>query len=455
MIGAAPVKIDISDLIDKSKLTSFQVGIFILCSVCLFMDGFDWQALAYVAPAISQDFKIPNSALGPVFGAANFGFLIGSLLFSMLADKIGRRPVLIGMTFFFAVITLFTPRATSVQELLLLRFMAGIGFGSIIPNATALVGEYSPQRKRMGAIMIMTTLGMNGGAMIGGFVSAWLIPTFGWASVFYVGGVVPLVIAVLTFFWLPESMQFLVLRNRKPQNVAQWMKQIDPKAAAGGAVEYVVHEENRRGVPLVHLFRAGRTMVTILLWIINFMNLLMVHSLASWLPTVIQDAGYSTSTAVLVATVLQIGGVIGTFVLAWLIGRCGFVSVLTTSLALAGVAIALIGQPGLSLAVLTAVVFVAGSCVIGSQIGINALAATSYPTYLRSSGVGWGLGVGRVGAIAGPVIGGELMRLQWSTNQIFLAAAIPAVISTAAMFSMRWAIKPDTPTDSRSEVMVH
>jgi AAHS family 4-hydroxybenzoate transporter-like MFS transporter len=411
------------------------------------MDGFDWQALAYLAPAIIQDFKIPNSALGPVFGAANFGFLIGSLLFSMLADKIGRRPVLIGATLFFAVITIFTARAISVQELLLLRFLAGIGFGSIIPSVTALVGEYSPQRSRIVAIMITTTLGVNGGAMISGFVSAWLIPTFGWASVFYVGGVVPLVIAVVMFFRLPESMQFLILRHRKPEKVVQWMKRIVPKAAAGGAVEYVIREENRRGVPLVHLFREGRTMVTILLWIINFMNLLMVHSLASWLPTVIQDAGYSTSTAVLVATVLQIGGVIGTFVLAWLIGRRGFVPVLTTSLALAGVTIALIGQSGLSLAVLTAVVFVAGWCVIGSQIGINALAATFYPTYLRSSGVGWGLGVGRVGGIAGPVIGGELMSLQWSTNQIFLAAAVPAVISTAAMFSMRWAIKHHAPTD--------
>jgi AAHS family 4-hydroxybenzoate transporter-like MFS transporter len=439
----ALVKIDIPDLIDKSKITSFQVGIFILCGVCLFMVGFDWQALGYVAPAVVQDFKIPNSALGPVFGAANVGFLIGAVLVGMLADKVGRRPVLIAATVFFAVVTLFTAGATSFPELLALRFMSGIGFGSVIPTVTALVGEYSPQKKRITAIMVMTTLGMNGGAMTGGVVSAWLIPVFGWPSVFYVGGIVPLFIAVVMFLRLPESMQFLVLRNRKLENVADGIERIDPKVAVDGGVEYVVHEQNRRGVPLGHLFREGRAMVTTLLWILNFMNLLIVHFVASWLPTVVRGAGYSISTAALVATVFQIGGMIGTFILAWLIARRGLVPVLTASLALTCGAVALIGQPGLLLALLTAAVFVAGWCVIGSQIGINALAATFYPTSLRSSGVGWGLGVGRAGAIVGPVIGGELMRLHWPTNQIFLAAAIPAAISTAAMFSMRWAIKGD------------
>jgi AAHS family 4-hydroxybenzoate transporter-like MFS transporter len=252
-------------------------------------------------------------------------------------------------------------------------------------------------------------------------------------------------------FRLPESVQFLVLRNRNPEKVAQWMQRIDPTVAAGGAVEYVVLEENRSGVPLMHLFREGRATLTILLWIINFMNLLILFFLGSWLPTVVRDAGYSVPTAVLVSTGLQIGGLIGTFGLAWLIERRGFVPVLTASHALACVTIALIGQPGLSFVLLTVAVFVAGWCAIGSQIGVNALAANSYPTYLRSSGIGWGLGAGRVGAIVGPVIGGELMRRHWPANHIFLAAAMPAVISTAAMFSMRWAIKRDVRTDGGSE----
>jgi AAHS family 4-hydroxybenzoate transporter-like MFS transporter len=450
-VMAASIQIDISDVIDKSRITRFQMVIFTLCTLCLLVDGFDLQALGYVAPAVVQDFKIPNATLGPVFGAANVGLLIGTVLFSMLADTIGRRPVLIGTTVFFGVVTLFTAYATSVRDLLVLRFLAGIGLGSVIPNVTALVAEYSPRRTRITAVMILTTLGLNGGAMIGGFISAWLIPAFGWASVFYAGGIAPLVIAVLMFFWLPESMQFLALRHRKPEKIANWMKRIDPTAAAG--VEYVVREENRRGVPVIHLFREGRMMMTILLWIISVMNLLILYFLSSWLPIVIRDAGYSIASAVLIATGLQIGGMIGAFGLASLIGRRGFVPVLTSTLALAGAAIALIGQPGLSFPLLTAAVFVAGMCVIGSQLGINALAAISYPTYLRSSGVGWSAGVGRVGAIVGPIIGGELMRFRWPTSQIFLVAAIPAVISTAAMFSMRWAINRDLRTDGRGAVV--
>jgi AAHS family 4-hydroxybenzoate transporter-like MFS transporter len=178
-------------------------------------------------------------------------------------------------------------------------------------------------------------------------------------------------------------------------------------------------------------------MATVLLWVVNFMNLLNLYSLASWLPTVVRDAGYSTSTAVLVGTILQVGGTIGTFGLASLIARHGFVPVLATSFAVACISIASIGQPGLSLPLLFVVVFVAGWCVVGAQPGINALAATYYPTYLRSTGVGWGLGIGRLGAIVGPVLGGEFMRLKWSTGDIFFAAAIPAFVSAVAMMFLR------------------
>ena len=433
--------VDISEVVDNSGIGSLQVGIFGMCLLCLIMDGFDVQALGYVAPAIIQDWKISASALGPVFGAGNFGVLIGALVFSMLADKVGRRPVLIAATLFFSVMTLLTARANSVGELLALRFIAGIGLGCIMPNATALIGEYSPRRLRI-TLMMGITVGFTAGAAIGGFVAAWLIPAFGWRSVFYFGGVVPLVIALAMLFWLPESLQFMVLRGKNRENVGEWLQRIDPAVPVGSTAEYVVHEETRQGVPVKHLFREGRSLVTILLWVVNFMNLLNLYSLASWLPTVVRDAGHSTSTAVLVGTVLQVGGTIGTFGLAWFIARRGFISALTTSFAVACVSIALIGQPGLSLVLLFVVVFVAGWCVVGGQPGINALAATYYPTYLRSTGIGWGLGIGRIGAIVGPVLGGEFMRLKWSTQDLFFAAAIPALISAVVMCSLRWLMKP-------------
>ncbi len=428
-------RVNISELIDNSPIGRLQVGTFIICLLCLILDGFDVQALGYVAPAIVRDWNIPNSALGPVFGAGNFGVLVGALSFSVLADRIGRRPVLIGVTLFFAAMTLLTARASTVGELLVLRFISGIGLGGIIPNATALVGEYSPKRSRV-TLMMNITVGFTAGAAIGGFVAAGMIPVFGWRSVLYLGGAVPLIIAVAMMAWLPESLQFLVLRGRKREQVANWLRRIDPRITVDGATEFVVQEETLRGAPVIHLFRNGRGAVTVLFWVVNFMNLLNLYSLSSWLPTVVRDAGYSTSTAVLVGTILQVGGTMGTFGLAWLVARGGFIPMLTASFAVACASIAVIGQPGLPLPFLFAIVFVAGWSVVGSQPGINAFEATYYPTYLRSTGIGWGLGIGRAGAIVGPVLGGEFMRRNWSTRELFMAAALPALLSVLAMFAL-------------------
>jgi AAHS family 4-hydroxybenzoate transporter-like MFS transporter len=436
--GITTGPIDVAELIDNSRIGRLQLTTFAICLLCLIMDGFDVQALGYVAPEIVRGWKISNAALGPVFGAGNFGVLVGSLVFSMLADKVGRRPVLIGATLFFGVMTILTARANTVLELLALRFVAGIGLGCIIPNATALVGEYSPRRMRGALMMIIGGVGFTGGAAIGGFIAAWLIPVFGWRSVLYFGGVVPIAIALAMFLALPESLQFLVLRRKNREQVGRWLSRIDPTIAIGPSTEYVVPEENRSGVPVVHLFHGERGPVTILLWIINFMNLLNLYFLASWMPTVVRDAGHSASTAVLAGTVLQVGGTIGTVGLAWLIARLGFTRVLGPSFGIACVAIGLIGQPGLSLGALFALVFTAGWCVVGGQPGINALAGTYYPTYLRSTGVGWGLGIGRAGAIVGPMLGAQFMALKWTTRDIFLAAAVPALISTVAMWSLRY-----------------
>jgi len=375
-----------------------------------------------------------------VFAAGNFGVLIGSLLFSMVADRVGRRPVLIAATFFFSIVTLLTARASSVQELLIYRFIAGVGLGSIIPQATSLVGEYSPKARRVTLIMAIT-VGFTAGAALGGFVAAALIPVFGWRSVFYFGGAVPFFIAVAMVFRLPESLQFMALRGQREQLVT-WLKRIDPAIPVTPSTEFVLPEEKRGGgVPIAHLFREGRGATTMLLWVVNFMNLLNLYSLASWLPTVVTSAGYPQRTAVLVGTILQVGGTVGTFGLAWLVARRGFVPMLATTFAIACASIFMIGQPGLSLTLLFVVVFVAGWCVVGSQPGLNALAASYYPTYIRSTGVGAGLGVGRLGAIVGPLIGGYFIAMKWTTQEIFMAAAVPALISTIVMIALRFVIK--------------
>lgn len=431
--------INVTEIVDQSPFTPLHWRAFTLCMACLVMDGFDVQVLGYTAPSIVRDWGVAAATLGPVFAAANFGVLLGALFISMLADRIGRRPVIVASALFVGVMTILTGRVASVPQLLLLRFLTGIGLGTIVSNASSLVGEYGS--KRMRATLIMYSgVGFTGGAAFGGFVATALIPSFGWQSVFYFGGVVPLVIGVIMLAALPESLQFMALRRKNPAKLARWLNQVDPSVHATANDEFVVREENKAGVPIRHLFREGRALATIIFWIVNFMNLLNLYSLASWLPTVVRDAGYSAQTAVLVGTVLQVGGTLGTVGLAWLVARGGFVRTMSVTFVIAAISVAMIGQPAVTLALLCLIVFVAGWCVVGSQPGLNALSGAYYPTYIRSTGIGAGLGVGRIGAIVGPAIGGMFMAAHWSTRDMFLAAAIPASISAVAMFSLRFVV---------------
>jgi MFS transporter, AAHS family, 4-hydroxybenzoate transporter len=446
--------VDVSEVLDNSKVSPFQVGVFILCGLCLILDGFDVQALGYLAPAIIKDWQLAPSMMGPVLSAALFGILIGSIAFSMIADKIGRRPVLVIATLFFAAVTLLTARAGTIGELRFIRFIAGIGLGGIMPNAVALVGEYTPGRLRV-LMMLVVTNGFNLGAVVGGLISAWMVPNFGWRSVFYVGGAIPLVIGILMLIWLPESIQFLVLRGGRSARVAKWIKRIDPGVRLDANTTFTVREQKGKGVPILRLFTEGRAVGTLLLWVVNFMNLLNLYFLAGWLPTIVSQR-FSLQASQLVGTALQVGGVLGTFAFSWLIGRLGFIPVLASAFFTACVTIAMTGQPALTLALLFTVVFVSGFCIVGGQGAINALAATYYPTNLRSTGVGSGLGVGRIGSIIGPYLAGALLGAGWMPREIFYGAAVPALISAIAMISLRPIMKSQKPSPvSKSEVLAH
>jgi AAHS family 4-hydroxybenzoate transporter-like MFS transporter len=358
---------------------------------------------------------------------------------------------LVGATLAFSAMTLITAYAQTMEQLLWLRFLGGIPMGCIIPNATALVGEFSPKGRKVTLIMCIT-VGFTGGAMLAGAVSLWLIPAFGWRSMFFFGGGIPLVIGLLMAWGLPESLQFLAVKKTRLDQLARWLRQLDPRIAIDSATRFVANEESRGGVPIVHLFHEGRGPTTILLWIVNFTNILILYSLSNWLPTIVTGMGYTLQTANLIATVMQAGGLIGTFGLAWIIARWGFLPTLATTFALATVSIALIGQPGLTLVVLGVIVFVAGWCIVGGQPAINALSASFYPTYLRSTGVGAGLGVGRTGAIIGPYLGGVLLAQQWTPQQLFWVAAVPALVSTAVILTLRLVMRMPAPSPSAAPV---
>jgi len=417
----------------------------VLCGVCLMLDGFDVQAIGYVAKTLFSEWQIPNAA-GRVVSSTLVGVLIGSILLSMLADKIGRRPVLIGATLYFSILTILTTQVSSLNELMGIRFLAGIGLGGIMPNAVALAGEYSPQRSRV-SIMLIVANGFTAGAAIGGVIASWLVPAFGWRSVFYAGGALPLIIGLMMLAWLPESLQFLVQQG-KPRaardRIVRCLKRISPSVTVSGSMDFVlsgVPEKKSSGVSFVRLFHDGRGAGTVLIWFVNFLNLLNLYFLAAWLPTVAAEAGYSPSTSILVGSTLQIGGTFGALALGFFIHRLGFVPVLVSCFTLACINIALIGQPGLPLMVLIGVVFVTGIGIVGGQAGVNAMSATYYPTDLRSTGIGAGLGVGRLGSIIGPTLG-EVMRAEWPVNQLFYAAAVPALVAALALVLFRNALKP-------------
>ncbi|WP_412179393.1 MFS transporter [Variovorax paradoxus] len=427
--------IDIPALIDSHPVSSFQRWILVLVGCAVVMDGFDVQAMGFVAPAIVHEWGIEKAALGPVFGAGLLGMLVGSLVLSICADRFGRRPVLIAATVFFALCMLATTGVHTLGQLLAMRFVTGIGLGGIMANASALASEYSPHRRRV-TLMMWVSCGFTGGAVLGGAISALLLPLGGWRAVFVFGGVVPLVIAALMLRYMPESMQFLVLRGRRLDRVQQWLRHIAPGVPVDAASRYVVHEAKQDGAPVAELFRSGRARATLLLWGINFLNLLNLFFLANWLPTLAVDAGYSANVAVAAGTLLQVGGVVGTVAMGPLIDRVGFYRVLVPVFALAVLTIALIGQPALPLAAMLAAVVVSGFCIVGAQPALIALASSVYPTTVRATGMGWSLGIGRAGSIAGPLVAGWLIGLHWSNGALFVAAALPALLSCAMVFCM-------------------
>ncbi len=390
-------------------IRAVQLRVLVLAGLAVLMDGFDVQAMGFVAPAIVREWGVSSASLGPVFGAGLFGMLVGSLALSVVADRVGRRPVLIGATLFFALGMLATTRVTTIGELEVIRFVTGLGLGAIMPNAMAIAGEYSPGEKRV-TLMMLVSCGFTGGAVIGGLVSAVLIPAFGWQSVFYVGGAFPIVVAAMMVQGLPESSEFVAARAAS-RSIAR--------------------------TPMIELFREGRSRTTALLWAVNFLNLINLYFLANWLPTIATSAGMSPSRAVLLGTTLQLGGVFGTVMMGPIIDRAGFRRLLIPTFVVAAAAIAVIGQSGVPIAVLFAVVAVTGTCIIGGQPAVNALAASYYPTALRSTGVGWSLGIGRIGSIIGPVLGGELIRRQWSNGAIFAAVAVPAAVSALLVYLIR------------------
>ena len=427
-------EIDIEATVNRVSIGRFQVITLCVLALTVIVDGFDAQAIGFVAPAIVDDWHIDKSRLGLIFVAGTFGMLLGSLIFSVLADKFGRRPILIVSTVLFGASMMITGLVRSVPELELLRFFTGLGLGAIMPNAMALASEISPRGQRV-TLMMLVSCGFTLGAVLGGFLCGALIPLLGWRPIFFLGGLAPLAIAGLLYFYVAESMQFLAAKGRDPAQIGKTLSRIDPSHIWSSATRYL-SGGNAGAKPIRELFQQGRAPITLALWVINIMNLFALAFLASWLPTIARGMGLTLPTAVAVGTALQIGGVVGTLAMGPLIDRWGFFKVLLIVFVAGLVAVSAIGVHEISLVFLFAAVVIAGVSVVGGQPAVNALAAHFYPTALRSTGVGWSLGIGRIGSISGPLLGGEMIKAGLDIQRILFYVGCSSLISALTIVAI-------------------
>jgi len=414
----------------------FQIRVLVLCGLAVALDGFSTQTIGYVAPAIAEEWHLGREALSPVFAWGLIGLMLGALTFGPVADRFGRKRIIVACTAFFGALSLATAAAHTLDQLIVLRFIGGLGLGGVMPNSIALTSEFSPRRSR-GTMVMAMFCGFPIGATIGGFAAASIMPAYGWRGVFIVGGALPILLVPALIWLLPESIRHLVLQDNKTVEVRELLTRVHREFAFADGSEFTIREESAPGLAVGHLFRQGRALSTLLLWIVFFASLLDLFLLANWLPTVFHNAGISLSLSVIATALFQGGGVAGTFALGWVVDRFGIYRVLTVTYFLGAVFIALLGHLH-SIAAIMACTFGAGIGIIGGQTGANVVAALVYPTYIRATGVGWALGIGRIGSIVGPVVGGIMLAQRWPLATIFLAAAIPAVCGSAAIYSMGW-----------------
>ncbi|NLP64748.1 MFS transporter [Paraburkholderia sacchari] len=448
--------VDPQAFIDGQRFSPFQWGVLVLCFLVVAADGYDTAAIGFIAPSLVQQWGIARVALGPVMSAALVGLGIGAVLAGPLADRLGRKTVLVLSVAFFGLWSLAAAFAGTVESLTVLRFCTGLGLGAAMPNAVTLMSEYAPVRVR--AVVVNTMFcGFSTGLALGGFASAWLIPLFGWQSVLVAGGIGPIVLMVLLILLLPESVQFMAVRQRADAKIARILSRIAPGTAFDGC-RFVAAEggvsakrESAIRVVLSRQYRFG----TLMLWLAYFMGLLIYYLLTNWLPTLFRDTGFSGARAALMTSLFPLGGVLGNLCVGWFMDRRNANRVIAATYVLAAVMVLLVGRGVGHQLWLGTLIFLTGTLVTSAVTSMSALAAAFYPTHGRATGVAWMLGVGRIGGVAGALVGAALMGFGWQIGSVFSLLAVPALVSACALFVMTGRGKTVSQTHTQQSVPMH
>ncbi|MDT8397957.1 MAG: MFS transporter [Pseudomonadales bacterium] len=423
--------IPINQLVDEQKIGWFNIKVLFWCFLAMFADGFDITAMSFAAPELSRLWTIDPAAFGPVFSASLFGILFGAPLLGFVGDRYGRKVTIISGCLIYGFSTLAVIWASSLDQIFVLRFITGIGIGGLMPNTIALNAELSPKRFRARLIVLMF-MGVTLGSSTPGFVSAWLMPAYGWQVIFLLGGLIPILIALCLLFVLPESVKYLATQPRRHAQLVRTARIMRPDLSIAGDTSFVNPLEMATDISSTRdLFKGGLALITPLLWICFATSLMANYFLNSWMPLLFENNGIPADEAALTSSLYHLGGTFGGLLISMLLDRFGF-AIIALLFVIAGPAIAMVGSEGLSHGGLAFFAALSGFAVLGSQFGNNASAGLLYPTNCRSKGVGLALAIARFGAIIGPLAGGILIGMGLPMQTLFVAAAIPMVIGVIA-----------------------
>lgn len=425
--------VDVNKVIDESKFNSYHLLILVLCAFVIVCDGYDLVVYGTVVPLLIKQWHLSPLQAGALGSYALTGMMLGALFFGPLADKIGRKKVILICVTIFGLFIGMVGFSNGPAEFGLYRFIAGLGLGGVMPNAISMITEYSPRSNRSTLVTIMFS-GMQLGAMLAAGLGMALIAPLGWRVMFWVGAA-PLLAVPIILLALPETMSIYVAKNQhhKIQNI---LKKINPGYSPEEGEKYFLGAEKKTGMPVISLFDDNRSLSTIMFWITFFMSLLMTYALQTWLPQLMQKAGYSMGSSLWFMLMLNVGAIVGAVIGGLLSDKINGRKVIIVYYFIAFISICLLSFKS-SISMLSILVTIAGAATMGTQITANAYVSQYYPISIRSTGIGWALGIGRMGGILGPMMVGYLLSMSLTLQQNFIAVAIPGIIAAFAMMTVQ------------------